>query len=698
MRRDHSYWDEDGFSYGGKRRSKEDWAGVSYRDAFKANLDYSVRLSAQRIYYRLCKATQLAVARQVDASLNQGFVPKVKPQIGPAYTNYPSALAVTASLGLTGFLEYQQWAKERILTTFLAEYLQNPSQGDQVRVDPEAYKKVAQIATENVQARLLLEDLSQIPAAGAVEVYRFFLASQETLEYESVPEIIRAVVFFGDLLPEWSGMRLHPMTRQILTSVQRASAPFLERLPKSKPQHLVDLGSEWVRAICRSLAPYLPPSEPKSESAQSPMGQQWAFTRGQSAAGNPPDRIAPLEAKRPPTLFENENMLDRFAQSVALSKESMESAKGKEKENAEKGPMDRAIEIIKEFAQTVDEAGGQSKHAEDMRSDLVERASLIASFKESPIQGNPADGHSVVVPLGDGLKGLGEIYDRALELSDDFAALDSLLESARPLTEQLRRILYPNVVHTPEMERLRNSGALDPGRLPLADVCTAVFRRYRVEMQPDRRGKPVLLIVCDGSGSLTQNPTLMLKNITCAWLNATVGKSISVLAGVHNTDIVRQGVYGPLVRWLYHPRKTPAIGRRDAVRALVALPNYGTGGQTDALSLAFMLNEAAEIARGRMIYLVLITDCGWCHSFVQPKSAKEEVYDFFRASYKQFGNRLHTTLVALGMEKETGFEDLLDKVIAVEPKDLTNPSAVAEKISLYVASCMREQRKLLRKR
>jgi hypothetical protein len=489
------------------------------------------------------------------------------------------------------------------------------------------------------------------------------------------------------------------MTRSILESLTLASGSFIESLPQTKPQHLVTLGSAWVRAICRSLAPYLPQPEPK-DAAPEPQGktggQDWAYRNGPESEGRDPNYIAPLLGKHPPTLFETQNTFDALAQSAAMNKPPPQPAQNKEK--AEKSPADLAGEIINKLAQTIDQAGGPSKQPEDMRSDLVEHASRVSSFKESPIQGNPADGHSVEVPLGEDLRGIGEIYDRAVELSDDFLALENLVESAKPLTERLRRALYPNLVHTPEMERLRTSGGLDPARLPLADVCSAVFRRYRVDLQPDRRGRPVLLIVCDGSGSLTRDPTWMLKNITCAWLNATVGKSITVLAGVYNTDTVRAGLYGCLVRWLYHPKKTPAIGRRDAVRALVSLPDSGSGGQADALSLAFMVNEAAEIARGRMIYLVHITDCGWCNSFVSGKSAKEEVQDYFRAAYKKFEGQLHTTLVALGTAKETGFEDLLDKVIAVDSKDLTNPAAVAEKISVYVASCMQEQRKRTAKR
>jgi hypothetical protein len=397
-------------------------------------------------------------------------------------------------------------------------------------------------------------------------------------------------------------------------------------------------------------------------------------------------------------LFESENALGNLAQVIPTGKKQGQAAQGGDKEKREKTPMELSLEVFQALAQTIEQTCGQSRQAEDMRSELVERASRISGFKESPIQGNPADGHSVTVPFGDSQKGIGEIYDCGVELSDDSVALEALLESAKPLTEQLRRTLYPTLVHTPNMERLRTSGALDPARLPLADVCAAVFRRYRIDRQPDRRGKPVLLIVCDGSGSLTRNPTWMLKNITCAWLNATIGKSISILAGVYNSDMVRKGVYGFLVRWLYHPRKTPAIGRRDAVRALVSLPDAGSGGQADALSLSFMLNEAAEIARGRMIYLVHITDCGWCNSFPSGRRAKDEVYEYYQAAHKQFRGKLHTTLVALGVTTETGFENLLDKVIAVGSKDLTNPSAVAEKISLYVASCMQERRKLISKR
>jgi hypothetical protein len=330
-----------------------------------------------------------------------------------------------------------------------------------------------------------------------------------------------------------------------------------------------------------------------------------------------------------------------------------------------------------------------------MRSDLVEQASRSAAFKEGPIQGNPADGHTVKVPLGKGQEAGGEIFDRPVELSDDFSGYENLKHEAQPVTDDLRRTLYPNFTQVPETERLRTTGTLDPSRLPLADVVSAIFRRYKVHEQADKRGRPVMMVACDGSGSLNSLQIRMLKILCCAWLLATAGKAIQVLAGLYHSGTIRQGLSGPLVQWIYHPRKTPATGRKDAGRALVSLPDSGTGAQSDALSLAFMMDEAATLAGGRRIYLILLTDCAWNTSFNIGKSGKEEVYSYFQSAYERFGDKLHTTLVALGVSGQTGFEDLLYKVITVSNDELKNPSAVAGKIGLYVAACMKERRRLM---
>jgi len=134
------------------------------------------------------------------------------------------------------------------------------------------------------------------------------------------------------------------------------------------------------------------------------------------------------------------------------------------------------------------------------------------------------------------------------------------------------------------------------------------------------------------------------------------------------------------------------------VSALQSLPpGGGTGAQSDALSLAFILKEARQIARGSMVYLILITDTAWNRSFNTEKDGKGEMLCLFKSVYEEFQGKLHATLVALGVQGATGFEEILDSVIPVSNEELVNYSAVAEKIGVYVAACMRERRRIVEK-
>ncbi len=94
----------------------------------------------------------------------------------------------------------------------MKEYLENPAKHDDVCVDEETYKTVAKTVTEKVQTRLLLADLARFKEISTVEVYRLFGASQQDLRFESVPEILEAVILYGDILPDWKDLNLHDVT------------------------------------------------------------------------------------------------------------------------------------------------------------------------------------------------------------------------------------------------------------------------------------------------------------------------------------------------------------------------------------------------------------------------------------------------------------------------------------------------------
>jgi hypothetical protein len=326
-----------------------------------------------------------------------------------------------------------------------------------------------------------------------------------------------------------------------------------------------------------------------------------------------------------------------------------------------------------------------------MRSDLVEEKIRYADFAQGPIEGNPVEGHEVQVQLSDDRTAAGEIYDMAVEESDNIVAVERLLAEARPFSEALRRNIYPNTGQAPTTERFRSAGSLDPGRLPLAEFSAAVFRRHRVEEQPVRKGRALLVIACDGSGSLNRVQMSMLKVLTAGWLTATVKSDVKVVAALYHGD-EDNGVTRPLVRWIRHPHKTTSGGPADSVRALVSLSDVGTGVQADALSIAFILQEARRLAGGCMVYLILISDTRWNRCLLVGKSGREEVQETFLDAYRDFDGKLHTTLVALGVAGDTGFEGLLEKVIPVSEEELTDHASVAEKIGVYVASCIRERR------
>jgi hypothetical protein len=669
------------------RRSKIDWAGVGPGDAFKNNLEYHIRMPAQRQFYQLAHKVQRAVAEHTGAA-PEAYELKVKPQLSPLMTSYPSTLAAHAAIGHTAFLEFEARVPEKLLFTQLAKYLEDPAECDDVRVDPNSYKEVAKVITKQVQVRLLLEDLARYPFGISVEIYRLFSASQQHDKFRSVAGMLQAVILYGDILPDWREQDLHPMTRIILGDLTRTCMPFFDKLPHTPPQGLVHLGADWVRALCLCLAPYLPEPESEGVSQESvpvePDEEGYRFKK-EKGRGQPTERLAPLNGPAAPTLFDPVNPEQALKTMVGGTIDG---------KPAEADPLQQ---LIKDFADAVSKAGGQQQQWEDMRSDVLEHMLKSGGFCESPIQGNPVEGHEVSVRLGKDEVAGGEIFDRPVELSENDQAHAELLQRCAPLVQALKKNLYPNVKQIPETERLRTSGSLDANRLPVADYSQVIFRRYRIREKADPRGKPVVLIACDGSGSLNHKQMQMLKLLAAAWLESTAKSEIQVLAGLYHSGAIRPGVSGPLVQWLYHPQKTPALTRKEATRALVALPPSGTGAQADALSLAFMLEEARQLARGRMIYLILLSDCAWNMSFRTRKTGKEEVYAFFETAYQDHPGKLNTTLVALGVAGATGFEALLDKVVVVNEEQLLDPAAVAGRIGTYVASCLKERRRWVKK-
>ena len=675
-------------------RDKKSWRPVIAADMFNPNLSYAKSRQAKTLMNKSIKAAQAQAALAAGKPEAAKGKFSVSPQLAMGYCGLPLQIGAQAAIGHTAMLEYQALTDPRCgLRDHLAQYLENPALFEPVlEIDEQVYKQIAERLVKIVNHRILLEDLQRHEQLGAVEFHRFALASVRTWQFRSLPEIVEAVVMFGDLLPDWRDLgAIHPGTMDLLRAVERASDEYLARLSATPGHELTGLGKAWFRSIMRGLRPFLYMFRPVAAvpSAGPMMTPPSAKSAPCSEPGRDLDNIAPLKEPFAPSLLDPPDPVTQ----KAMEKMSG-SSEGKQNAKAEKGTGQKP-DLLADMVQNLAKAAGQSRRIEDTRSDILQETLQRMGLERGPIEGSLTDGHEVRMDLGNGSEAAGEIHDKPIDVDYCPGACHELKQEAAPVTKALRKMLYPNFRQILEERRFNTSGSLDAARLPEAMFSDAVFKRYKPKTRKDPRGRPVLLIVCDASGSMNAPRIRMLKIIAFAFLTAAAKSGIRLLAGLYNQGFVKPGLSGNLVRWLHHPRKTPAITRTEAARVVANMrDNIGSGGQADALSISFMVDEAAEIARGAMVYMVLITDCGWCSSFGPGLSAKQEVHRAIEESYEKLPGKLDTTLVALNHEEgvKTGFEGQMDAVINVPGAHLGNPALVADKIGRYVAGQIRERK------
>jgi hypothetical protein len=657
------------------RHHAKSWVANDIGNAFKRSAPTRIRLAAQREFYDEVRRVQWTVARASGVTRAE-FRPRTKAQLGPCYvTGYPSArVAAYAACGHTGFLELKAWTPHRALPPRLTAYTAAMLDGADPRFDADGFKHLVGLVADAVENRILVEELSRMPELRAVEVFRLFAASQQTLRFDTVAEIVDAVVLYGDVQPHWDRLALHPMTAMVLADLTKSSRPFLPVISAVAPDGLFDLGEAWVKALCKTMLPYLPPA-PSVQAERPERGRERRdqfIGKTDGAEVTQPDCPQPVNLPRPPQLYH-----PGATKAPVRSRSLLDLLPG--------GPeMQKALEDLRRAAL---EASGRTHSWEDLRSDLLQEILRERGFRSGPLEGDVSAGHVVDVYIS-GKPMTGEITDRVLGLPSDPASYDALDRESHPLMLMLRKMLYPSVSDHPRVLRVRPSGSLDTQRMGLAAVTDTVFKRHDCEPVPDRRGRAVLLVATDASSSLSREEWQMSRLLTAAWLNATIGTRVHVLAGVYHSGSTDPASNHPLVQWIYHPTKS-SVRRIDAARPLMSLPPHGTGCQSDALSLFFMLDEARRIARGARVYLIVISDCKWNRSFHGGPSGEDEMVEFFRQAREELRARLHTTLVRVGAWKVGAVASCVDHVVQVPSAALKDPQTVAQSISAYIAERMR---------
>jgi hypothetical protein len=668
------------------RRKKTDWAGIQMGDCFKYGLDIYIRYAAKKIFYRYLNQVIQKITKISGVKAGNSSNPKVKAQITPFFTNFPSQLAAYASIGLTVFLEYQKILHNDALHNMIKSGIERCAKNNSLALDKRHLENVYRIVFDAVYTRFCLAELSQNYSFQEIEIYRLFAASQVDTSFPTVSGIIRTVILYGDVII-WQDFKLHFMAKAIAEDVFRASIYFFEIIEKKRVnENYYKLTTEWANCIMNKILWFIPYEKEFFYSMEPPVTKNRLYRYRKNSNESFKEEFAPLNESAPPALEEPVSSIEKTAHSFGNTNQQNGAAKSGQSENPN-------VKKFTELLDSLDKASGQESQWQNKRSDLIEQD--LKDFKQGEIEGDLNEGNRIEMKLKNQDRPVeGEIYDVPIEPVDDITLVEALIADAQPLIQEMQKQLYPNLQEAPVTEKMKTSGSLDPTRLANAFTSEAFFRRYRIEEQLDKRGRPVLLIITDGSGSMSYLQTRMLKLLTTAWLESTKKMEIQILACIYNQDRVRSGLTAALIRWIYHPQKSLTNSKEDALRAVAALPDYGNGSQCDALSLAFALQEAKKLAQNRMIYVIHMTDCGFIKSFNTHQTAKEEVYSMYKSLYEELDTKLHVTLVGFNQER-TGFEDLLDKVIPISTDELSDTAKVAQKIGVYIANTMRERKKMM---
>lgn len=691
-----------GNSYGNIITPKDYWAGSSPERAYSEETSWPFRRQGQIKFNSMLERSRRAFHKSIGLERNQNDRQKADPQISAFFTSFP--WPACAAVGHTMFVEagglrkgYEAKIKEHLVS------------GEKARasgVNEKAYIVTAGLTAQSLANRALFDMFGGIRQLGDIEFYRLFQTAQNSLKFRKLNDVLDGVVLLGDLLPTPRLLKLHPMTAQIMHRLTRASKCFWRETLQNTPQDSLEIYTRWGDALMDALLQFLPPAESKKDTTpprddaleedEAYAPPQYRYSSEEPLDEKPPEAIPPLLDPLPPQLdlprTNPKNPIDYFIDAIKDKLKGKAPLKQDGDGPPDKSPFEETKKTLDDFTKTITEAGSQTHTCEDLREDLVETILDGMPFDKGPISGTMATGNDITCEIG-GKEVGGEVFDRTVPLCDDIENAETLRREAAPVTQVLRKNLYPSMHEEIVMEYPRRSGQMDARRLPMAEFSDTLYRRFRAREALDPSGRALLLIAADASASLSDSQMRMCKYLMSAWLDSITSGKMQVAAAFYHSGAIRAGLTGPLVQWVYHPGKTPVYTPREALRAVASLPNSGSGAQSDALSLIYLFDEAKKLSCGATVYLTLITDCAFNKSFAGAQGkGVDEVVEVLTKRRAEFEEKLHITLVSLGKSAPNQISEAVDSVISVDETALKDPVMVAKGIGSYVAACIRGRR------
>ncbi|MCK5794503.1 MAG: hypothetical protein KAH12_07340, partial [Anaerolineales bacterium] len=507
-------------SYKSLITSKDEWAGISPERAYSENVPWSFKRQAQIKYLAMLKENRHALINHTAYEMTADGKWRAEPQISAFYSGFP--WPARASVGHTAFTE-ASYLKQSIVEE-IRIYLCNGEKAKACQLDIRAYLVAAFVTAESLGNRVMFDELGVHTDLVNVEFYRLFQAAHNTLRFPQLSDVINGVVLLGDILPEPRFLNLHPLTEKIMTSLIDASQQWWKKIEKqsSSPDNL-GVYLKWGDTIMRALEEYLPQrrneksdkekqqqdSKPEQENQEC---EQEHLTTGRKQP-EIQDHIPPLSIPQPPRLDEIHSPFnDSFSDIENLFDDpnefdDLEPPPLYKQEEAQPSSAQQALDEMMNIAI---KATSQGSDWEDMREDLVEQSLMDRPFQKGPVEGEVTNGTSITREIG-GKEVGGELYDRNVPLCENVEQIEALRQQAAPLSEALKRNLYPSLNETFKIEYPLASGQLSGNRLPLVAFSDSVYRRFLVETELDPSGRAVLLIAADASASLSDEQMQMCK-------------------------------------------------------------------------------------------------------------------------------------------------------------------------------------------
>lgn len=667
------------FEYGGYQRV---WRPVSIADTDRYNVSWSRRLEAQDMLDEMSFQHQKAAASSALGRPAKDSEVTVAPQRAPLHAQYPAFPAARACVGLSAIAQYNTHSQSS--RKWLAAPTAAGTQSAE-NVDPQVLKQAQAYVVEAVSNRVCLDHLRLFEDMSAVESYRLFATAILDLRFPRLRDLILAACLMGDMVfallsREQIRAKLHPLSSRILEAMAPALARYQAAILECKAAQLPARGASLAAQLMEAVLPFLPPKSREEPAKHVPgkdalRGAKRVPIRKQQDP--PPSEHAlsqPLQGMDevvPPSIDEPNSALQVRPRDGTKQSDRLPAP------NAATSAEQRQIQKIMQHAATVVAQATGREPWHDPRVDQVIDALRRRLFRPGVIEAELIARQRRVKAFGSEREGT--LREEVLSRCRNRDALARIQKGADPICEKLGHFRWFGERDDVLLERLQARGRIDPRRLPKIGSSDLIYCRWQEHRVTDYRGRPVVVLAKDGSSSNTLETTFAGQIVTAAFLRIERIARIQVIAA----DYCSGHAASPLVRWLYHPRKTPGLIACRAVDAVASLPSKGQGRNEDVLSVSHIMRETfAAVDRKQTIIVINITD----GIFNSPLNEFRKMIESLKAD-----REIMYSLVILGDAKVDVPE--ADHTVHIPKSELSDPNQVAERIAKHVNALVLAQRR-----